>query len=834
MVVLLPLVALFSLGRTVADWAQVVQVAGSAAEAPARSFDGVVWEEDEDGVITAAYVFPQSPAARAGLRAGDVFYMLSYQQYFNVEDVQAAVGSIPPGNTRAYYVRRGEQFAEARVTFTRYPPFLYPLSNALWTFSLWGFAVSAFFHVLGLVIVGPLARRSKRARFSLVLIGASACWVVGTFLRLMLVELLGPPPVMGTYAGLSRALTLVGLVGWVSFPALLVHKVLVDTHRAIGVGPWRLTFLVYAPAVVLGIAALAATLRGALGPLTASSLVAPILFYACCYIAAAAGLVLAFYLLGIDRTARVPGAWNRAGSAVLFFGALFMALSVLGVVPLFGAVTDAGAGWLVVGAQLISVVPVALVVHATLRHGKLGQVLTRALTYVTVLGLIFFAFVGGLSVIDLYLAQETVSRNVVSGLYVIVLLFVFERLARRMRVYAEHVFATDRQRAQQMLSRFQEQMRTIMTCDALARQTAEAVGEAFDVKTARLFLRPPGRPEAWASASFRPQPPYLTERALERVWPFFQREGRIWADHADLNESALPEPRARHLRERGAALALPIMGDGQPIGLLILGPKRGRHAVYNLADLDLLRSLSGQLALAVERLGLVARERALVKESAEAELVALRAQINPHFLFNALNTIIALIAERPEEAEETVEHLAAIFRHTLQAGSQPFVTLGEEFALAGHYLRIEEARFGEKLRVEEALPPELRAHPVPAFAVQTLVENAVKHGIAAARAGGVVRLEARRLENDAVEILVEDTGVGIPALFGQGETAAPGSFFGIGLRNVAARMERLYERPGLLRLRSSPEGTAARLILPEPAQPVPEETASLFAAPHGV
>ncbi len=820
--VLAPLAALVPLGRVAADWIMLARtIEQPTAEVSERGFDWVVWVE-QDGVITASYVFPNSPAARSGLHEGDRFSMLEYQQYFNASDLQRAIEGIPPGEARTYYVRRDGEFIRFTVTLTAYPTFLYPLSPTLWHFALWGFALGAFFHLLGLIITSPLARRSWKAQFSFAVILASSLWMFGNVLRLVLIEMLGPPLPGSTYAGIFEGLTLAGLVGWIGFPALLLHKVANDTQAALRHRPSILRFLLYLPVVVLIGIALVTTLHGHLGPVTLDRLVVPILFYACCYLAMAGGLILIFYLLGLDDEAELPSGWSRPGSALLFVIAGLLALSVLGVLPLFGVVTDTGTGWLVVGAQLLAVVPVVLVTLATLRYGKLNQVLSRALTYMTVLGLIFFAFVGGVALIDHYLPHGTAIHNIAAGGYVVLLLLAFERLARRARRYAERFFATERELTREALSRFQEQMRTIVDHDTLARQTIAVVGKAFDVETACLFLHSTERPKTWITGAYHPEPPYLTELVIERIWPFMRREGRIWSANEELNESALPEGRARLLRERRAALAIPIMGDGAPIGLLILGTKRQRRAVYNLADLDLLRSLSGQLALAVERLDLVAREKTLARESAEAELVALRAQINPHFLFNALNTIISLIEERPEDAEAVVEHLAAIFRHILHAGSQPFVSLEDEFTLIDHYLNIEEARFGDKLVIELALDAALRTHSVPAFAVQTLVENAVKHGIAKKRAGGRVRIIARPGRDVPAEVVVADTGKGIPELFGREDaSASPERFFGIGLRNVAARLERLYGRSDLLHLESDiDEGTTATLRLPTPPSQV--------------
>jgi sensor histidine kinase YesM len=297
--------------------------------------------------------------------------------------------------------------------------------------------------------------------------------------------------------------------------------------------------------------------------------------------------------------------------------------------------------------------------------------------------------------------------------------------------------------------------------------------------------------------------------------------GHIWSRTAELDETGWPEERSERLHRVGVALVVPVTsGRGGSAGALILARKAQRSAVYNLEDAEMLRALCGQVALAVERLALLERERALVQETAEAQLTALRAQINPHFLFNALNTIAALIASKPAQAEATVEHLAALFRHVLTAGARPFLPLAEEAALVRQYLAVESARFGDRLTVDLDLAPETLSAQVPAFAVQTLVENAVKHGIERRRGDGRVRVTSRS-EDGAVVVEVSDNGPGIPALFGPPDSGggdAAGAlpeFYGIGLRNVAARLDHLYGRADYLSITSDPDrGTVARLTVP--------------------
>ena len=366
--------------------------------------------------------------------------------------------------------------------------------------------------------------------------------------------------------------------------------------------------------------------------------------------------------------------------------------------------------------------------------------------------------------------------------------------------------------------------------------TATAVGEAFAPRSAVVFLRAGlgGPDERWASATFRPEPPHFTAADLDRVWDRIRDGGRVWSDSDELGEADLPAADAARLRAVGVALAVPLTtgddapGGGSPgpgtpgsgtagphraAGLIALGPTTRRRAVYTLDDVARLRLLGAQLALAVERLALIERETTLVRQTAEAELVALRAQINPHFLFNALNTVAALIAEQPGRAEATVVSLAGLFRDVLTASGRPDVPLRDELRLVARYLDVEQARFGDALQVEVTTAPDALDRPVPAFAVQTLVENAVKHGVERRRGGGALRLTAYVDAAGALVVAVADTGVGIPALFGQPASPAA-DVHGVGLGNVAARLRGLYGSDAGLRLASSPDGTTATLTLP--------------------
>jgi signal transduction histidine kinase len=388
---------------------------------------------------------------------------------------------------------------------------------------------------------------------------------------------------------------------------------------------------------------------------------------------------------------------------------------------------------------------------------------------------------------------------------------------------------TDNDLARRRLDAFGERIRSLVDPDALAHAAAQAVGEAFAPRSAVVFLRAGlgGPDERWASATYRPERPYFTSADLDRVWDRIRDGGLVWADTDELCEAELPPEDAARLRAIGVALAVPITSNdahrATAAGLVALGSTTRRRGVYTTDDVERLRLLGVHLALAVERLALIERETTLVRQTAQAELVALRAQINPHFLFNALNTVAALIAEQPHQAEATVESLAGLFRDVLTASGRPDVPLRDELRLVTRYLDVEQARFGDALSVRIDATPEALERPLPAFAVQTLVENAVKHGIERRRGGGTVSVEARLDPADALIVTVSDSGVGIPALFAAdpGEPpTTPDAFHGVGLSNVASRLRALYGTSAGLQVASSPSGTVATLTLPpRPADP---------------
>lgn len=184
--------------------------------------------------------------------------------------------------------------------------------------------------------------------------------------------------------------------------------------------------------------------------------------------------------------------------------------------------------------------------------------------------------------------------------------------------------------------------------------------------------------------------------------------------------------------------------------------------------------------------------RALRLEAAnrEGQLSNLRSQLNPHFMFNALNSIRALIEEDPERAKKSITLLSAILRNAMSTVKRRTVPLGEELDMVRAYLSLEAMRYEERLRVQVEVDPSLERSPVPPMMLQTLVENAVRHGIAKRTEGGEVRISARR-EQERMVLSVRNTGH-----YAKG----PSTGTGIGLRNTRKRLEHIYGGKADLRI----------------------------------
>lgn len=273
------------------------------------------------------------------------------------------------------------------------------------------------------------------------------------------------------------------------------------------------------------------------------------------------------------------------------------------------------------------------------------------------------------------------------------------------------------------------------------------------------------------------------------------------------------------------ALVVPIQTSQGRIGEIRLGP-RPNQAPYFQADRTLIATLGEVLAYLLEGLKLQEelreqerKEKELAVEVGRARLQAIRAQINPHFFFNALNAIASLTHLDPDRAERTVELLAEVFRYALTRAQMEWVTLEEEINFIRSYLAVEQVRFGKRLQVELDVEPSVRACRIPTMAVQTMVENAIKHGIARSKEAGMIRLEARN-EGGRLIVAVFDTGPGWEESRDEDRGAAGTGF---GLASLQSRLRAYFGDAADFQLRRDEALRQTVAILRLPVQ-IEEET----------
>lgn len=199
---------------------------------------------------------------------------------------------------------------------------------------------------------------------------------------------------------------------------------------------------------------------------------------------------------------------------------------------------------------------------------------------------------------------------------------------------------------------------------------------------------------------------------------------------------------------------------------------------------------------------------------ASAKLQALRMQINPHFLFNTLNSIATLVYVNPRAADEMLGDLSELLRRSLDSMEEQEIPLAQELEFIGAYLGIEQKRFGERLRLDQSVPDDVKEALVPALILQPLVENAIRHGIEPQRAPGLITIQARR-DGGQLHLLVRDNGKGFAAEVTNGFQRR-----GIGLANTQARLRELYgSNQQFAFLKGEPRGCSVEIQIPFHTEP---------------
>ncbi|MEZ5398376.1 MAG: histidine kinase [Bryobacteraceae bacterium] len=298
--------------------------------------------------------------------------------------------------------------------------------------------------------------------------------------------------------------------------------------------------------------------------------------------------------------------------------------------------------------------------------------------------------------------------------------------------------------------------------------------------TRLLFRQPPPEliaPAMRAARESSADESQYWQRSLETIATLMKADAIGWRSEPANGEPPVAPAMASELSTplaQGAAVVIPVRLAAGEARWGLLGERRGRQP-YLSEDLALLARLAGQIAEDVEQIRQIEARRLI----SEAEFRALQAQLHPHFLFNALNALYGAIPKEAAPARRMLLSLSDVFRYFLRAG-RDMVTVEEEMQVVRSYLAIESARLGARLQVEVEAAAAAMRERIPVLTVQPLVENAIKHGVAANPKGGWLRIDVWR-DNGHLHVRVSDSGCG------PGATArAPG--MGVGLENVQRRL----------------------------------------------
>ena len=331
------------------------------------------------------------------------------------------------------------------------------------------------------------------------------------------------------------------------------------------------------------------------------------------------------------------------------------------------------------------------------------------------------------------------------------------------------------------------------------------------------WIFPAGRVEAairelrTQALAMRDENAYLrwaAERLAAQVqtWTFDVFRAAVGFHLTDLDYPSLADETpqvARDPRWDWAEAIVPIRLAHGEVKYILLGPRRGGRR-YLSEDLRSLNYLANVVAEGIERFHVAEMERLV----AEAELRALHSQINPHFLFNALNTIYGIIPREAAAARRTVLNLADLFRYFLQS-DKILIPLAEELKIVNAYLEIERLRLGARLQTIIQIDPSVEQTPIPVLSVQPLVENAIKHGLAGRPDGGWLKLTASAY-GGRLTVAIEDSGGDEPA----GRPSAERAGAGVGIANVSRRLQLCFGPDTGITMSRGVSGTRVEFSVP--------------------
>ncbi|MCB9231828.1 MAG: histidine kinase [Bacteroidia bacterium] len=777
---------LLLLAGTASFWNQYTRLQLLELDAPEHDHfggnDWVKWEDSPNGIV-ASQIHPlidgNSDLRDGYIQKGDLLRKIDYREVFKADMVEDLCLRNPPGRVFIYQLERkdpGAFQAEILTPFIRLgfvPPYTFADSGFLWRIFVWMVALGTFLALVTFLIMAPLTRGKLGENIFLML-------TILTGLGLFLFQFIRHVALLLetdlTHLNFEKFFTAgFGLL-------LVIYSGFYLLARGEKSSRWFTL-----PSLAIGLALAAQGIAAVYSNqfwIYSRLIITTQIWLFLLHVVTGLALSVAEKWKTRSRMDRTFHILALAGSFPLF---LVYTLGTLGLdflggpgeIPLF----------LAHGAIFIPLVNLAA---GELKFGKVSVVLTQSILYLLFSLLVVFTYLLLHELLN-YAGIVFRYRNLFEIAILVVLglagRFIFQRNEGRLRRY----FVLTQQERLDRFNEFIQKIPQHTSSEALAQDVELELGKFFGTTLVELILKEDD-PAALRAG--------LDARDLEVVREALENTGGFWARNKQLSEAKLPDSIEEKLSLVQVNLIYLIRVKERLHGWLFLG--RRESGVYNLSDLELISRALQQTRLTLDVLDLIEREKLLMEKNYEANLTALRSQINPHFLFNTLNTISSLIHDDPDDAESAIEKLAFIFRYTLKHSAAKKVSLRDEMSLVQTYLDIEQMRFGKRLQVHYELDPEVMEVQFPAFVIQTIVENCIKHGIAKILADGRVTIVAQPKEG-FMEVEIEDNGPGIDLAKVHTST---------GLNNILTRLQEIYQMENLLYFENTGNGTKVTLKIP--------------------
>lgn len=762
-------------------------IAPESSSSPFSGNDWVNWANSDEGVVVES-VHPlikgNSFLEGQYLEKGDILRKIDYSDVYDAEVVDYIVSNAPPGKVLLFQVDRSGPLASGTgwksllIETAVDPKFDFTDSHSLWTIFPWILILGSFVSLISMLIIYPIIRSRLRTTWPLFAV-ISLSFLVFLSLLGRHLNLLVSTDFISTEVEANFLLIFMGFV--------LIHGVVAVFSR-IKVSWMKILAL---PGLLVGIYFLyqvEQTLFGAGNPML-SNLYEPFILH---FVLSS---VMAVLLLSVIEKWRGRSRIDQLFHLLSlgYVGSLFTFYTLL---PSAGSEylvqSDGLPEWpmlLSFGAILI---PMISATASQLKFGRVSVVLTSSIQYILFAGfafLLYYLLHSTLVSLGIQFKYQTYLE--ISALLLVLLIFRFFYKANEGRLRKYVVLAQQERRGR--IDRFVARISQYTSSQRLLDDLVEALSDYFSAQKVVVWMK--DEPGAGGSAK-------IDDATLEAIYAPLQMADLFWARNRQMVVAEIPLSVETPLQASSFDFANPITVNDDIYGILLISRKN--RGVYNLEDLEIISRIVQQTQLTLGVLHLLEREKLLMQKNYEANLTALRSQINPHFLFNTLNTISALIHDAPDDAEVAVEKLAFIFRYTLKTSSRNLVTLREEMDLVRTYLEIEQIRFGERLELHFRLDPKMMDVELPAFVIQTIIENSIKHGIGKIMGKGIVSIDAHE-KDGFMECNIEDNGPGIDHSKITSST---------GLNNITTRLQQIYQTKNLLYFENTGNGTRVTIKIP--------------------